>query len=92
MKYNQYRMNQSVTTFAPGTLVDLPEDAVIMGGTDGWKYDHAHSFPTVDEPRLRRKVELLLGLPENTITLRQPPVGEETVTGFMPRVTAYRFP
>ena len=92
MQYNQYRMNQSVTTFAPGTLVDLPEDAVIMGGTDSWKYDNGQLPPTVDEPRLRRKVELLLGLPENALTLRQPPVGEETVTGFMPRVTAYRFP
>jgi len=92
MQYNQYRMNQSVTTFAPGTLVDLPEDAVIMGGTDGWKYDNGQPFPTIEEPRLRRKVELLMGLPENTLTLRQPPVAEETVTGFMPRVTAYRFP
>lgn len=92
MQYNQYRMTQSVTTFAPGMMVDLPDDAVIMGGTDGWKYDSSKPFPTIDEPRLRRKVELLLGLPENSITLRQPPPGEETKTGFMPRVTAFRFP
>lgn len=92
MQYNQYRMNQSVTTFAPGTMVDLPEDAVIMGGTDGWKYDNGKPFPTVDEPRLRRKLELLLGMPENSLTLRLPPLADETATGFMPRVTAYRFP
>ncbi len=92
MQYNQYRMNQSISTFAPGALVDLPQDAVIMGGTDGWKYDNAKPFPVIDEPRLRRKIERLLDLPEHTLTLRQPPVAEETLTNFMPRVTAYRFP
>ena len=34
---NILRQTQVVTTFGPGSLVDLPKQSVIVGGLDDWK-------------------------------------------------------
>lgn len=50
------RLSQLVTTFGPGAMVDLVHDAVLVGGLDYWRYDAKSAPPSLDEPRLRERV------------------------------------
>ncbi|MEP7124288.1 MAG: DUF1998 domain-containing protein [Byssovorax sp.] len=47
------RQSQIVTTFGPGSMLDLLNDAVLVGGLDFWNYDKGLTIPHIDEPRLR---------------------------------------
>lgn len=47
----EVRQSQLVSTFGPGALVDLVEDAVIISGLDHWHFGKAKQF--IHEPRLR---------------------------------------
>ncbi|WP_437303796.1 DrmB family protein [Sorangium sp. So ce388] len=47
------RQSQIVTTFGPGSMLDLLNDAVLVGGLDFWCYDKSLAIPHIDEPRLR---------------------------------------
>ena len=33
---NQIRRSQVISTFGPGAMVDLPDDAVMIGGLETW--------------------------------------------------------
>ena len=85
----QVRSSQLITTFGPGAMVDLPDDAVIIAGTDSWRYSKNAPLPTITEPRLQRKLESLLSV--QGLTLRKPPAAIED-KGFTPDIAAYRFP
>lgn len=50
------RLSQLVTTFGPGAMVDLLDDAVLVGGLDFWSHDPSRPLPALDEPRLREIV------------------------------------
>lgn len=47
------RQSQIVTTFGPGSMLDLVNDAVLVGGLDFWNYDKGLAIPHIDESRLR---------------------------------------
>lgn len=64
------RQSQVVTTFGPGALVDLPDQAVLIAGLEHWKGD----APIVHEPRLLASLRQRFGHP--TLELRAPPVPE----------------
>lgn len=49
----QIRQSQVVTTFGPGAMVDLIDQAVLVGGLDFWNYSKEHGLPIITEPRLR---------------------------------------
>ena len=51
--HGQLRHSQVVTTFGPGSLVDLPNQSVIVGGLDHW----AGVNEEVHEPRLVEKLK-----------------------------------
>ncbi len=89
MKKPQIRSSQLITTFGPGAMVDLPDDAVIIAGLDHWQYNNKSPLPLVAEPRLQRKLADLLERPD--IALRRPPPAIED-RGFTPDITGYRFP
>ncbi len=89
MSKPQLRSSQLITTFGPGAMVDFPDDAVIIAGTDRWRYHQNLPIPLVTERRLKRKLEKLLGV--QGITLRKPPPATEE-RGFTPDIGAYRFP
>jgi hypothetical protein len=55
------RLSQMVTTFGPGALVDLLDHAVLVGGTDFWRYDKYKAQGFIDEPRLRDAVVAKVG-------------------------------
>lgn len=89
MSRPQIRSSQLVTTFGPGAMVDLPEEAVIIAGTDSWQYSKHTPLPEIVEPRLQKKLETFTQ--RQGITLRKPPPAEEQ-QGFTPNIKAYRFP
>jgi len=89
MSKPQIRSSQLITTFGPGAMVDLPDDAVIIAGLDQWRYSKHSPVPVIEEPRLQRKLETLLGV--QGISLRTPPPAIEE-RGFTPDIAAYRFP
>ncbi len=52
----EIRRSQMVGTYGPGSLVDLLDHAVVVGGLDFWSYAGNRPLPTVAEPRLRDKL------------------------------------
>jgi len=76
------RLGQVVMTFGPGAMVDLLDHAVLVGGTDFWRYDKYKDQGFIDEPRLRdtivAKVGSKLGF-ELSVNraFRLPPAGDD---------------
>lgn len=77
--HGEIRRSQLITTFGPGSMVDLPEHSVIVGGLNVWKRKRQS---LIDEPRLAYKVKESLknfGLIDQTcseISLYAPPTAE----------------
>ncbi len=44
------RQSQAVTTYGPGAMIDLVDDAVVVGGLDFWRFEGGGG---ISEPRLR---------------------------------------
>lgn len=83
------RTGQLITTFGPGSMVDLPEASVMIAGLDHWRYDPSQ-LPVIDESRLVAKLAERLSMPR--LTLRAPPRANDTPQGLHPDVVAWRFP
>lgn len=60
--HGQIRRSQAVTSWGPGSLLDLPEYAVIMGGLEKWPA--VSKLEEIQEPRLVRKITSMTGLPD----------------------------
>ncbi|HEX5270195.1 MAG TPA: DUF1998 domain-containing protein, partial [Gemmataceae bacterium] len=82
----QVRNSQVVTTFGPGSLLDLPAHSVIVGGLDHWQGvgDEVH------EPRLAEKLKRLLNLP--SLKMYSPPPDNEDPSAPRTGITAWQFP
>lgn len=66
----ELRQSQMLTTFGPGSMVDLPARSVIIAGLSYWKGDK----PYIREDRLTYKVAQSLNLPDgHNIQLFGPP-------------------
>ncbi len=89
MNRPQLRSSQVITTFGPGSMVDLPDASVLIAGLDHWKYE-AGRTPRIEEPRLVQKLMLLLS--KQALELRPPPPAIEQEHGFHPNICAWRFP
>jgi len=66
----QLRRSQAITTFGPGSIVDLREESVMMGGIDFWSSD---TINEVHEPNLERAL--------NVTSFRTPATVEQSYTG-----------
>lgn len=85
------RLSQAITTFSPGTMVDLPYDSVIIGGLDGWQYDRNEPEPIIHEPRLAQRISTILQT--RNIILKRPPISNDRgFENFRPNIQCYRFP
>lgn len=84
--HGQLRQSQVITTFGPGSLVDLPTQSAIVGGLEHW---FAVS-EEIHEPRLIEKLKRLLGMP--TLKLFAPPPDNEDPTAPLTGITAWQFP
>ena len=84
--HGQVRQSQVVTTFGPGSMFDLPNHSVIVGGLEYWtKGDE------VSEPRLAAKLKELLQIP--SLALHVPPPNVEDPTSTQKTgITCWQFP
>ncbi len=53
--FGELRPSQIITTFGPGSVVDLRNISVVMAGTDFWVTGREQE---VDEPRLRSMLRI----------------------------------
>lgn len=83
----QIRQSQMVTTFGPGSMVDLPDHSVIIGGLDHWS---GYEERLISEDRLAQKVKTLLGW--ESVRFYAPPADKDDPTGPITGVTAWLFP
>lgn len=86
--HGQVRCSQVVTTWGPGSLLDLPRYSVIVGGLDTWSRD----LEPIDEPRLVQKLRTMTGLP--SLELKAPPEesNDPRQTGKRRGIGAFQFP
>jgi hypothetical protein len=84
--HGQVRHSQVVTTFGPGSLVDLPNHSVIVGGLETW----SEGREEVHEPRLVEKLKRLRNVQE--LRLFSPPPDNEDPNGKPTGITAWQFP
>jgi hypothetical protein len=88
------RLSQVLTTFGAGSLLDLVEHAVIVGGLDFWR--PAEGGPDIHEPRLRQAVARVMEAQERHLSLdrpfRSPPAGKEEDPTNATGIQVYEFP
>lgn len=89
MAFPQLRRSQLVTTFGPGSMIDLPDRSVMVSGLDFWRYD-PNRVPAIDEPRLIDKLRTFLD--RDTVTLRAPPPAPEHPRDPPADIVAWEFP
>lgn len=82
----EIRQSQLVTTFGPGSMVDLPRHSVLVGGLDSW----SPGGESISEPRLSQKLAGLLGVP--TVDLKTPPPADDDPSSATTGITAFQFP
>jgi hypothetical protein len=82
--HGQLRQSQVVTTFGPGSMLDLPSCSALVGGLDDW----ARVGDEVHETRLVEKLRRLLDVP--ALKLYAPP--PDTEEPGAPGIRAWQFP
>ena len=90
------RRSQAVTTFGPGSMVDLLDQAVLIGGLDFWGYDSHAEPPAITETRLREVIAdrlraIGVELSEDQPFLK-PPAGNERDPSKMVGIQVLEFP
>ena len=83
----ELRQSQLLRTFGPGSMVDLPDHAVLIGGLDHWQFAERKR---VYEERLEGRLREMLSLDE--LTLYEPPVDNDNPMAPRSGVTAFLFP
>jgi hypothetical protein len=82
----EMRQSQLVTTFGPGSMVDLPNYSVLISGLEFWSL----GGQTIFEPRLARKLARVLEI--DTVELRTPPPSDDTPGAATTGITGFQFP
>src|ERR1017187_5998819 len=82
----EIRQSQLVTTFGPGSMMDLPNHSILIAGLDFWSLGGA----PVSEPRLSQKLARALDVP--TVALRTPPPAADEQTAPSTGSTGFQFP
>ena len=66
MSQQRLRPSQIITTFGPGSIVDLPDDSVMIAGIEHW-FEVYKPHKKISEPRLQAALRV--------VEFRTPPVG-----------------
>jgi len=82
----EIRQSQILSTFGPGSMVDLPDHSILIGGLNHWHGDKKR----IHEERLQEKVTKILGVKD--IALYAPPVDEKDLKASRTGITAFTFP
>ena len=85
----QLRASQVITTYGPGSLLDLPEDSVIVSGLESW--GSTAKLPRIIEPRLAAKLQQIWDLSYRP-QLYAPPPAPDLPWQAGPAIGARRFP
>ena len=92
------RRSQIVTTFGPGAMVDLVDQAVLIGGLDFWNFHKKrYGYQVLVEPRLRDALSERMrkaGRGELSVeeAFREPPECDESIPNRAAGVQALEFP
>ena len=86
--HGQLRRSQVITTYGPGSLIDLPRHSAIVGGLESWP--RPANLEEVVEPRLSAKLQSMTGV--SSPRLYAPPPASDRPWEAGPRITAWRFP
>ena len=90
------RQSQMVTTFGPGAMVDLVDQAVLVGGLDFWSYDKKAALPSVKEPRLREHIASKFQELDRSLSSTEPflcpPTGDDSEPSRFVGVQVVEFP
>jgi hypothetical protein len=90
------RQSQLITTFGPGSLMDLVDHAVLVGGLEFWSYDRDKGFPVIHEPRLRDAIAAKLDGTDRKLSVerafRAPPIGDDQEPTKFSGVQVLEFP
>jgi hypothetical protein len=81
----EVRQSQLITTFGPGSMMDLPKHSVLVSGLDYWA-----PGDSIPEPRLSQKIALALNVP--AVELRSPPAADDDPLAPKAGVTVFQFP
>jgi hypothetical protein len=87
MTRNLQRLSQLITTFGPGSMLDLPTRSVMVAGLDRWDMRQG-TWNSIDEPRLVELLEKRLTTagpngeaprlpPDTRLSLRTPPLAKD---------------
>jgi hypothetical protein len=90
----EIRQSQILSTFGPGSMVDLPDASVLIGGLNCWKFNPAGRREIIED-RLARKIyeRFKLRYPElTTVKLYEPPENSQDSDGVTTGITAFTFP
>jgi hypothetical protein len=88
---DQVRQTQMVMSFGPGSMLDLPNQSVMIAGLEQWNYTlDEQAAALVHEPRLLTRLAEKFGNRE--LTLRRPPRGNDDPAEYTSCVGAWRFP
>jgi hypothetical protein len=82
----EMRQSQLVTTFGPGSMVDLPNYSVLISGLEFW----SPGGQTISEPRLARKLARVLEI--DNVELRTPPPADDSPGAASMGITGFQFP
>jgi hypothetical protein len=89
------RRSQLLFGNGPGAILDLVEDAVVVGGLDTWRYPNTHDG-FFNEVRLQTKIHSLLAVtkwwPHSQVRLRLPPPCDDNEPSMRVGIPALRFP
>ncbi|MDF5724127.1 MAG: DUF1998 domain-containing protein [Rhizonema sp. PD37] len=82
----EIRQSQILSTFGPGSMVDLPEHSILIGGLNHWRGDKKRIY----EDRLAARITEVLNVKD--IALYAPPVDEQDPKASRTGITAFAFP
>lgn len=86
--HGQIRRSQLITSFGPGSMMDLPNHSVLIGGLDSW----STGGEEVIEPRLVDKLKDLFDPPLQSLKLYSPPPDNDDPAAPRTGITAWQFP
>ena len=86
--HGQLRRSQIITTWGPGSLLDLPKDSVIVGGLDTWP--QIGDLEEITEQRLAAKLGLITGV--HAPRLYAPPPDDNDPRERKKGIGVWRFP
>ena len=86
--HGQIRRSQLITSFGPGSMMDLPNHSVLISGLDSW----STGGDEIIEPRLVEKLKELFDPPLQVLKLYTPPPDNDDPTSPQTGITAWQFP